>query len=247
MNLKAIIVDDEVGAREILEQLLARFCPDVEIVDKCNDVESAVKQINNHQPDLVFLDVEMPKYAGYEIEKFFDVIDFNIIFITAYDKYAVKAFEVSAIDYLLKPIEISRLQSAVEKVKRQVVAKSYKEKLSMLSNDLKKSDQKYSYSDRGFTNYIAIDEIIAFEAQRAYTLMHLQGDKSITISKNIKTVLGELAEFTDFSRVHRSWIINKIHLVKYSRSSQDIFLSNNVVAKISRQNKIAFDEIISNG
>lgn len=244
MKLRSIIVDDELGAREILAQLLKRFCPDVEILAVCNDVESAVIQINEHSPDLVFLDVEMPKYAGYEIADFFDEIDFNIIFVTAYDKYAIKAFDVSALDYLLKPIEITRLVSAVEKAKRQTVAKSYKEKLNLLSNDMKRSEQKYSYADKGYTNYVTVDEIIAFEAQRAYTLMHLTNSRSIVLSKNIKIIQDELAHMTDLSRIHRSWIVNRSHLVRYSKSSQEVYLTNNIVAKISRQNKLAFEAFL---
>ena len=102
MDIRTIIVDDEGSARELLKELLESFCPDVTIVGQFQNLEMAVEHIRKDTPDLVFLDVEMPRYAGYEILDFFDQIDFNIIFVTAYDKYAIKAFEVSALDYLLK-------------------------------------------------------------------------------------------------------------------------------------------------
>lgn len=245
--MKAIIIDDEIAAREILEELITRFCTDVEIVAKCVDLESGVEQINIHKPDLVFLDVEMPKYAGYEIAQFFDVIDFNIIFITAYDKYAIKAFEVSALDYLLKPVEISRLQETIEKAKKQVLLKSYKEKLVNLSDDMKKSEKKYSYFDKGYTNYIAIKEIICFEAKGAYTKMYLSDFRSILISKNSKTIAQELEEFTDFFRIHRSWVINITQIIKYSKSSNELILKDDIVAKVSRQSKSDFEKRLKEG
>lgn len=245
--MRAIIVDDELAAREILAQLVARFCIDIEIVAMCNDLESAVSQIKTHKPDLVFLDVEMPKYAGYEIVSFFEVIDFSIIFITAYDRYAVKAFEISALDYLLKPVEISRLKDAVEKAKQKGLLKSYKEKLLTLSSDMKKSEKKYSYIDKGYTIYCPISEIITFEAQRAYTKMYLTNYRSVIISKNIKTIEEELIDSNLLVRVHRSWLVNKAHLKKYSKSSQELHLTDDLVAKISRQNKMAFETTLLEG
>jgi len=112
VNLKAIIVDDESSARELLQELIKSYCPEIDIVASFKNLETAVDHIRMDKPDIVFLDVEMPQYSGYEILDFFDQIDFNIIFVTAYDKYAIKAFEVSALDYLLKPVEIERLKSA---------------------------------------------------------------------------------------------------------------------------------------
>ena len=115
-KIKAILVDDEESARDVLENLLRRFCPEIDLLDKCNNVEQAVESIKQHKPNLVFLDIEMPNYAGYELVDFFTEIDFEIIFVTAYDQYAIKAFEVSAVDYLLKPIEIERLKESVSRV-----------------------------------------------------------------------------------------------------------------------------------
>lgn len=241
MKLKAIIVDDEYSARAILAKLIDRFCPDVELVEICEDIESAVEMINIHKPDLVFLDVEMPRFSGYEIVNFFDSIDFSIIFITAYDKYAIKAFQVSAIDYLLKPLEIERLKAAIEKVKRSVIAKSYKDKLVLLSEDIKKASQRYSYTDKGFTNFANVDDIVAYEAQRSYTIMHLIDGKKIVISRNIKSIEEEIASYENLRRIHRSWIVNKNHILKYAKSSQEIYLSNNLIARVSRQNKSLVD------
>lgn len=245
--MKVIIVDDEKAAREILAQLLNRYFVELEIVAICNNLESAVDEIKIQKPDLVFLDVEMPKYAGYEIVDFFDEINFNIIFVTAYDKYAIKAFEVAALDYLLKPLEIDQLARAIEKAKQSNLLKSYKEKLETLSTDMKKSEKKYGYIDKGYTVYASINEIIAFEAQRAYTKMYLTNYRTVTISKNIKVVEDELTEITSLIRVHRSWIINESQLKRYSKASYELHLSEGIIAKISRQNKPAFEQLLKEG
>src|SRR6478735_3401789 len=118
-TIRAILVDDEESARDVLQNLLQRFCPEVTLVAKCENVMLAVDVIKKEKPDLVFLDIQMPNYAGYEIVKFFDKVDFEIVFITAYDQYAIRAFEIAAIDYLLKPIDIDRLKLAVKRVKQQ--------------------------------------------------------------------------------------------------------------------------------
>ncbi|MFK8046223.1 MAG: LytR/AlgR family response regulator transcription factor [Crocinitomicaceae bacterium] len=235
--MRAIIVDDEFRARGVLQNLLATFCTDVDVVAECKDVESAVEEINKHKPDLVFLDVEMPRYSGYELVDFFDEINFNIVFVTAYDQYAVKAFEISAIDYLLKPIEVERLVLAVSKVQKNIEASAYKERLNLLANDIKKSKESFAYVLKGYTHYTKFDDIVAFEAQGAYTLMHLFDSKPVLISKNIKVIEMEMDLVENLQRIHRSWVINRLHILKYAKSDQKIFLPQNIVAKLSRQFK----------
>lgn len=237
MNLKTIIIDDEYRARAVLSKLINSFCPELDIVDTCEDVEAAVNSIQKHNPDIVFLDVEMPRYSGYEIVDFFDEINFNIIFITAYDKYAIKAFEISAIDYLLKPVEIEKLITAVEKVKRNVVANTYKEKLKLLSEDVLNSKQTFVYHNKGFKNYIEENRIIAFEADGAYTRMHVENAKPMVLAKSIKTIESELIDSKNFQRVHRSWMVNKLHVTKYSKTIQELHLNHNIIARVSRQYK----------
>ena len=115
-KIKTIVVDDEESARDVIKNLLVRFCPDIEIVDICTSVPEAVESIKIHKPQLVFLDIEMPNYAGFEIVNFFEEVNFEIVFLTAYEQYAIKAFEISAIDYLLKPISFARFSRAISKV-----------------------------------------------------------------------------------------------------------------------------------
>ncbi|CAG5083729.1 LytR/AlgR family response regulator transcription factor [Parvicella tangerina] len=245
MQLRTIIVDDELSGREILFELLNKFCTDVEVVDRCADVESAVVSIRKHRPHLIFLDVEMPNYAGYELVDFFDEIDFQIVFVTAYDKYALKAFEVAAIDYILKPIEIEKLKGAVSKVKHAVLISNYKEQLVSLAEQLRASEHKIKYVDKGYTYHLQINDIIALEAKRAYTTIYLKENNEVTISKNLSQLEKELAEYEKFLRIHRSWLINMGAVKSYSKSQLKINLEGDITAKLSKQYKSKFDELIA--
>jgi two-component system LytT family response regulator len=126
----------------VLENLLLRFCPNVAIIGKFSNLPDAVENINSMKPDLVFLDIEMPKYAGFEIVNFFKTISFEIIFVTAYDKYAIRAFEISASDYLLKPIDIDRLKHAVEKVQHRIDLQETAQRMKLLSETLASKEKK---------------------------------------------------------------------------------------------------------
>ena len=117
--LKAVIVDDEILSRQSLERLILDYCPEVEILASVGDILSAVKEINSQQPDLVFLDIELPNYSGFELIKCFDEIFFDIVFTTGYEHYAVKAFKVSAAGYLLKPIDVEELSEVVNRIKNR--------------------------------------------------------------------------------------------------------------------------------
>jgi two-component system LytT family response regulator len=244
-KLKAILVDDEESARDILQNLLQRFCPHVELVAKCENVLQAVEVIKQHQPDLVFLDIEMPNYSGFEIVNFFTDINFQIIFVTAYDQYAVKAFEVSAIDYLLKPIDIGRLKFSIEKVYQHRNMLQQAERLSLLNDTLAtKQIKNIVISDKGQQNIIALKNIIAIEAQESYCLIYTL-DKKYTVSKNLKHFETLLENLPNFIRVHKSWLINKDYLQQYSKSDLTIQLSGNVVAKLSKYKKVDFEIAIS--
>lgn len=243
-KLNAIIVDDEESARDVLENLLLRFCPEVTLVAKCNNVLQAVEAINKEQPHLVFLDIEMPNYAGYEIVNFFKEINFEIIFVTAYDQYAIRAFELSAIDYLLKPIDIERLKLAVSKVKTQLNLKQNSERLQLLRTTLQTKEIKnILVSEKGNQYLVAVDSIIAIEAQESYCFIHTP-DKKYMVSKNLKHYETIFADNLSFIRVHKSWLIAKEHIVNYSKSDLSINLTNGINAKLSKYKKAEFEDAI---
>lgn len=234
-KLKAILVDDEASAREILENLLLRFPSQIELVKQCENILEAVEAIKKHQPDVVFLDIEMPNYSGYEIVNFFDEINFDIVFITAYDQYALKAFEISAVDYILKPIAIDRLKEAIEKLVIRKERKTSFEQLKLLSKTLQHDKvEQMVILDKGYKHFVEIDNIIAIEAQESYCTIYLNSDKTFLMSKKLKYYETLFAENKLFFRSHKSWIINTSSIESYSKSNGEINLNNNLVAKLSR-------------
>lgn len=244
-KLRAILVDDEEGARDVLQNLLLRFCPEVELIAKCENVTKAVEVINSEKPDLVFLDIEMPNYAGYEIVNFFKEINFEIIFVTAYDQYAIRAFEIAAIDYLLKPIDIERLKLAVARALQQRNIQQQSQRLNLLSNTLESKQLKnIVVSDKGQQNIIPIESIIAIEAQESYCIIHTT-EKKIVASKNLKHFETVLEGLPQFIRVHKSWMVNKEHIKNYSKSDLSIQLSNGLLTKLSKYKKAEFEAAIS--
>lgn len=244
-KLRAILVDDEESARDVLQNLLLRFCPDVELIAKCENVLEAVDVINKEHPDLVFLDIEMPNYAGYEIVNFFTEINFEIIFVTAYDQYAIRAFEIAAIDYLLKPVDIERLKLSIARVKTQRNTEQQAQRLTLLSNTLESKQLKnIVVSDKGQQNIIPIESIIAIEAQESYCIIHTT-EKKIVASKNLKHFETVLESLPQFIRVHKSWMVNREHIKNYSKSDLSIQLSNGVTTKLSKYKKAEFEAAIS--
>ncbi len=241
-KIRTLLVDDEESARNVLSNLLQRFCPDVEIIATCGDLETAVEAIKTHQPALVFLDIEMPNYAGYEIVHFFDTINFDIVFVTAYDQYALRAFEISAVDYLLKPVDIERLQQTVARVKEGIDLKNALERYALLEHALQTNEVKsIIVSEKGYQEVVQLDEIIAIEAQESYSFIYTLNGKKFVASKNLKHFERILSENKTFIRVHKSWLVNLTFIVNYSKSELSINLKNNIVAKLSKYKKGEFE------
>ena len=240
-ELRAIIVDDEADARNTLQKLLERFCPEVKICEACKNLPDAVKAIDKHQPQLVFLDVEMPGHAGYEITQFIPEPEFDIVFVTAYDKYAVRAFELAAIDYLLKPIDVDRLVEALSRVKQHRSGRpSPKEIASLQHNTNLEQNTTITVADKGFRTPIALTDIIAFKAQAAYTLIITNSEKEYLISKNLSQMEELLNGNKDFFRSHKSWIINLQYVDSYATSKGTILMKGQTEAKLSRYRKEVF-------
>lgn len=234
-KLKAILVDDESSAREVLANLLSRYSAQIELVQQCENVLEAVEAIKIHQPDVVFLDIEMPNYAGYEIVKFFDKIDFDIVFITAYDQYALKAFEVSAIDYILKPIALDRFNRTIEKLLEKAERKTSLQQLELLTKTLKNEPvEQMVVLDKGYKHFIDLREIVCIEAQESYCKLYLSTSKTFLISKKLKYYETLFAENKLFFRTHKSWIVNTTFLESYSKTNLEVKLANGLSAKLSR-------------
>ncbi|MBI1183513.1 response regulator [bacterium] len=215
--MKAIIIDDEAKARRILEALLAEHCPDVQVIASADDVPAGVKAINREKPDVVFLDIEMPGYTGFQLLDFFDNISFDIIFTTAYSDHALKAFEVSAIDYLLKPIQIEQLVKAVEKVRKKKNHQLAEKIEALKQNLLENKPAKIALPVADGLLFVKPEDVLYLKAESSYTHIYLQTDRALLVSKTLKE-FEKLLDHPHFMRIHRSYLINLNHVKQYVKS-----------------------------
>lgn len=244
-RIKAIITDDEEAARNVLSQLLEMECPQVEVLAFCSNVPQTVEAIKRFQPDVVFLDVQMPHYAGYEIVDFFDEINFEIIFATAFDQYAIKAFELSAIDYLVKPINRKRLVDAVDKLSTKLHQEKTVAQFHLLKQSLaEKTLDHIIIPEVGRQTIIQLTDIIAIEAGGSYSHVRLLDGKKLTVTKNIKQFESLLAENNLFFRSHKSWIVNIAQIRNYAKMKLEINLTDGITAKLSKYRKEEFEEVL---
>jgi two-component system LytT family response regulator len=242
----AVIIDDEAKARRIMETLISDHCPQLKVVATAEDVLTGVKAIQKHKPNIVFLDIEMPGYTGFQLLDFFDDLDFQVIFATAYSEYALQAFQVSAVDYLLKPIQIEQLQAAVDKAIKLSGNSQMKERVSTLkenmeSNSLKKIALPMS---NGLT-FVPIKEILYLEADGSYTHIYLCTGEKLLVSKKIKEFEGTLNAENQFFRTHRSFIVNIQRIKQYiKQDGGHIVMENDSIVHIARERKDDFNQLI---
>ena len=240
--IKAVIIDDELGAIRVLSQLLDEIDMGISVVATAQNVPEGVLAINRSKPDVVFLDIEMPDYSGFELLEFFNNVNFEIIFTTAYSQYAIQAFEVSAIDYVLKPIQIEKLESAIEKLKGKLANENMAERLETLKTNLKDEIvKKIALPVSDGLLFINVDEIIHLDADGAYTKVWVKGGTHILISKNLKYFEGLLEKHAQFFRPHRSHIVNISYLKKYSRHDETLLLDNEHEITLSKNRKHDFE------
>ena len=210
MILKTVIVDDEIRSREFLRNLVEEFCPDTKVAGLAASVEEAVKVIRAQKPDLVFLDIELQTGTGFDVLQQFNEPGFHVVFTTAYDHYAIKAIKFSAVDYLLKPIDLEELQLAVEKARARVENNSGRQAINMLLHNLRKPtgiDYSITLATSEGLEFVPLQSIIRLEASGPYTYFFLKEGKKIMVSKNLKEYEMMLGEY-NFFRVHNSHIIN---------------------------------------
>lgn len=215
--IKAVIVEDEMRNAQALRTLLLEYCENVEVSAMAQDVASAAKVIKEHEPDVVFLDIELPGASGFSLLDYFEKIDFEIIFTTAYNQYALKAFEVSAIDYLLKPIGIKALHNALAKVREQKSLQALKERYyaDRLDRAMNRISRIGLPTMEGIL-FVKLDEIIRCEGDNNYTTFFLQDKTKILVSKTLGDY-EELLSTEGFYRAHRSHLVNLQHIKKFLR------------------------------
>lgn len=222
--MRAVIIDDEKKGREGLKNLLTEFCPDVTVEATASTVEDGIDVIRKYNPDLVFLDIEMQMATGFDLLERFGNITFEVIFATAYDQYAIKAFKFNALDYLLKPIDIQELKGAVKKVKKRLDEKKSGEvDLSVNVKNTENVRLVLSTSEGVF--FVEGSSIMRCDADGAYTHFYLRDGRKIMISKNIKEY-EQLLAGSHFYRVHNSHIINLKEVERYIKSEGIVMMND---------------------
>lgn len=243
-KLNAILIDDEQSGLRSLYEKLQRHCKQVEILKCCDSAEKGIEAINHLHPDLVFLDIEMPVMNGFILLQNLHYKNFELVFVTAYDHYAIRAIRYSALDYLLKPVEVDELQAAVEKAfnKRQS-SSSQNLRLDLLLENLgaeKKKFQRIAIPQRDGVQLVKIEEIIYLEASVNYTILHLHGGARLLASRNLKEY-EELLPAEFFVRIHHSFIINVNYVEKYIRGEGgQVVLSNKTTLDVAKRKKQEF-------
>jgi len=239
--MRTLIVDDSKLNREGLKGLLANNFPIVAVVGEANSVQKSIEQINKLNPELVFLDIELGDGTAFEMLKELEAIDFSIIFVTAYNNYAIEAFDASAIDYVLKPINIERLKKAIQKVLLQQNNTQVNHFIQALQNE-KKLDQKefITITSIDETEYIKVANIIRFEADGKYTSCVLtEGVSPIVSSDNLGKFERELNP-KEFLRIHHSHIINRGEIKKFSKKELTVTMTNGDVIPVAQRKKDFF-------
>jgi len=235
MKLKTIIIDDEPDSVDLLELELAKSCPQVEVIATYNSSVKALKKIEALQPDLLFLDIEMPVINGFELLEKILHLNFSVIFITAYNQYALKAFRFNALDYLVKPIEASDLIEAVTKAEKKI--KPTSAQLSLVQRQLRgEIATRIAIPGQNGISFIELNEIVFAEASNNYSKLILSDKRIFIVSKTLKDVQDVLEE-SHFLRVHRQYIINLNHVKQFNRNESILIMDNGDHLPIARNQK----------
>jgi len=244
--MKAIIVDDELNARLSLRGILEENFSHIKIVGEAKDVPSAVKAIHEHKPDLVFLDISMPGYSGLELLKFFDEsqINFKIIFVTAFSEYAINAFELSAVGYILKPVRVDALEKALQKVMDN---NNDLEKLKALQNNMENPlEKKVALNTGDGITFLELNDILYLKADGSYTHFYTINRHRITVAKKISD-FERLEAMGNFLRIHRSHIINLARIQKIlKQDGGTVIMENGELLSISAERKTSLYEKFQN-
>jgi two-component system LytT family response regulator len=217
-KFKAVIVEDEAKSQELLRSMLETFCPEVEIAGLADSVKKGVALIRSVRPDIVLLDIEMQSATGFDLLQQLEEHDFEVIFTTAFEHYAVKAIKFSALDYLLKPIDVAELKAAVTKAIGRRQKNDSNPGLAELLNNLRPARiPRISISTMDDIIYIEVDQIVRCEAQGAYTIVCLKSSQRITASRNLKEYESLLSDH-GFYRVHHSHLVNLREVLRYVKA-----------------------------
>jgi two-component system LytT family response regulator len=242
--IKTILVEDEIRGLNALKKLLAEYCPELKIIAECTNAQMAREKIELLEPQLVFLDISLPGKNSFDMLAEMENINFEIIFITAYNDYTLQAFRYSAIDYLMKPINEDLLVEAVKKAVKRISLNSVNNNINTLIHNLQKpysqQDMKLCISSQKGFQVVELKNILYCEANNSYTNFHLQQKQMICSSKVIQE-FEELLSDAGFVRIHKSYLVNLLHVKEYLRGEGGtVILSNGEQIEVSRRKKEFF-------
>jgi len=236
--INAILVDDEKSGRENLSGLLFENCPQIQILDEANSVKGAIPLIEKHSPQLVFLDIEMPGANGFKLLEHFQDFSFEVIFVTAYDNYAIKAIRFSAADYILKPINVHELKTAVERVSERIRKKAENEQIKQLFYNVHHpKDPKIGLPTGDRIEFVEVKSIIRCQGESNYTHLFFDNRKPLLVAKTL-VEFEELLQDFQFIRVHKTHLVNLNQVTSYMKNDGgQLILSNGDSVQISRRRK----------
>lgn len=246
MNLNAVLIDDEQECLDFLEHMLKTKCPDVNIKALCSSGKDGIKAIGQHDPELVFLDIDMPYINGFDVIEMIPNPRFEVIFTTAYDKYAIRAFKISAVDYLLKPIDPDELVAAVNKVKHLKQRVEQTNPINFLLEQIKDVEnnnvKRIALPTFDGLEFIRLDDILYCQSDGSYSNVYFADGQKRCISKSLHFLEDALCDY-EFYRIHRSYIVNLNKVKRYSKTDGGILvMENGDIVKVSRSKK---DELLN--
>lgn len=241
-------MDDEKHCCESLQWLLEKYCPEISVTAVCNDAESALAIIRQMEPQLVFLDVEMPGMSGFEMLESLSVVSFDIIFTTAFDRYAIRAIRFGALDYLVKPIDKDELRIALDHYLQHNQHNSVKQLSALLTHIRKSNDmsfQKIAFPTQTSYELVPLDNIVVCESNSNYTHVKLNSGQKLLVSKTLKEI-EEILDMPPFFRVHHSFLVNLQFAVRYIKGEGGfLVLNNEMTIPVSRSKKEELLKIIT--
>lgn len=239
--IHAIIIDDEPGNVEVLKKMVADFCEGIEIAGTAASVDEGIQVIKEKKPDLVFLDIEMPGKNAFDLIDHFNPVGFEIIFVTAFEHYALKAFRYSAIDYLLKPVNIRELREATEKARKRIKERNFQDRLDNFFNIEKKKETKIAIQLKDGFSFINYNDIVCCSSEGTYTVIYFINGSKLLSSNNLKHFT-ELLPEDIFCRIHNSHLANLHHAVRYSKGrGGSLIMINKMALEVSQRKK---DELL---
>jgi len=237
---KVIIIDDEKNSVESLLYELKEFEDEIQVIDECLSGNEGIVSINKNKPDLVFLDIEMPGMNGFEMLEKLDTIEFDVVFTTAYDQFALKAFEISAMDYLLKPVNYVDLKKVVDKVKSKLDEPIIQKQLEMLFKLMKNRNPDFptiALPTVDTLEFIEIVNIVNCESESNYSFVYTDSGEKFCVSKTLKDIQ-KMLKGHNFVRVHNSHLVNILHVKRYIKGrGGELVLKNGKIIPVSRNKK----------